>query len=45
MTYYKFMALYQAYKDTFDVEMMLTASGTTYRGLREKQMRQNMGWF
>lgn len=44
LTLRRFRALYQAYKDTFDIETQLRASGSTYAKL-EAQERQEEEWF
>lgn len=44
LTLRRFRSLYQAYKDTFDIETQLRASGTTYAKL-EAQERQEEEWF
>lgn len=33
----QFNKMYQAYKDTFDIELMLTLSRTTYAEIKRKQ--------
>ena len=43
LTLRRFRSLYQAYKDTFDMETQLRASGTTYAKL-EAQERQEEEW-
>jgi len=35
----QFLALYQEYKDTFDLELLITLNRTTYAKLKEKQER------
>lgn len=35
----EFVALYQEYKDTFDFELMLTLTRTTYAEIKRKQER------
>lgn len=44
LTLRRFRALYQAYKDTFDIETQLRASGTTYAKL-EAQAMSDEEWF
>nr|DAP22362.1 MAG TPA: hypothetical protein [Caudoviricetes sp.] len=44
LTLRRFRALYQAYKDTFDIETQLRAKGSTYARL-EAQARQEEEWF
>ena len=44
LTLRRFRSLYQAYKDTFDIETQLRESGTTYAKL-EAQERQEEEWF
>lgn len=39
-----FFKLYQCYKDTFDIEMRLKNSNTTYQELEKKQMEEEE-WF
>ena len=39
----QFIELYREYKDTFDLELMLTLSRTTYEALKKKQER-SMNW-
>lgn len=36
LTMKQFLSMYQAYKDTFDVELILTLSRTTYKELKAK---------
>ncbi len=43
LTRRRFMALYQAYKDTFDIETKLRASGSTYAKL-EAQLMSEEEW-
>lgn len=38
LTLRRFRALYQAYKDTFDIETQLRVSGTTYAKLEAQSM-------
>lgn len=38
LTLRRFRALYQAYKDTFDIETQLRANGTTYAKLEAQSM-------
>lgn len=38
LTLRRFRALYQAYKDTFDIETQLLANGTTYAKLEAQSM-------
>lgn len=38
LTLRRFRALYQAYKDTFDIETYLRVSGTTYAKLEAQSM-------
>lgn len=38
LTLRRFRALYQAYKDTFDIETQLRASGMTYAKLEAQSM-------
>ena len=40
----QFKALYQAYKDTFDIELLMRASRTTYADLKKKA-DQAEEWF
>ncbi len=40
----RFRALYQAYKDTFDIETQLRASGSTYAKLEAQSMSEEE-WF
>ena len=44
LTLRRFRALYQAYKDTFDIETKLRASGSTYAKL-EAQSMSDEEWF
>lgn len=44
LTLRRFRSLYQAYKDTFDAETLLRASGSTY-AKAEAQERQEEEWF
>ena len=44
LTYAQFDALYTEYKYIFDLEMMLTRSGTTYEKM-QKQAFDEAGWF
>lgn len=44
LTLRRFRALYQAYKDTFDIETQLRASGSTYAKL-EAQSMSDEEWF
>ena len=44
LTLRRFRSLYQAYKDTFDIETQLRASGTTYANL-EAQSMSDEEWF
>lgn len=44
LTLRRFRALYKAYKDTFDIETKLRASGTTYAKL-EAQSMSDEEWF
>lgn len=44
LTLRRFRALYQAYRDTFDIETRLRASGSTYAGL-EAQSMGDEEWF
>lgn len=44
LTLRRFRALYQAYKDTFDIETQLMASGSTYAKL-EAQSMSDEEWF
>lgn len=41
MTLTTFNKLYQHYKDTFDAEMILTASHTTYAKVRQKSFESD----
>ena len=36
LTFRQFKKLYQEYKNTFDLELLLTASRTTYEELKKK---------
>ena len=38
MTYRKFVSLYEAYKNVFDLETLLTVKGIRYSELGEKDM-------
>ena len=44
LTLRRFRSLYQAYKDTFDIETQLRASGTTYAKLEAHAMSDEE-WF
>lgn len=44
LTLRRFRALYQAYKDTFDIETRLRSSGSTYAKL-EAQSMSDEEWF
>lgn len=44
LTLRRFRALYQAYKDTFDIETQLRASGSTYAKLEAQSMSDDE-WF
>ena len=44
LTLRRFRSLYQAYKDTFDAETLLRASGSTY-AKADAQARQDEEWF
>lgn len=44
LTLRRFRALYQAYKNTFDIETKLRANGSTYAWF-EAQARQEEEWF
>lgn len=44
LTLRRFRALYQSYKDTFDIETQLRASGSTYAKL-EAQSMSDEEWF
>ena len=44
LTLRRFRSLYQAYKDTFDIETQLRASGSTYAKL-EGQSMSDEEWF
>lgn len=44
LTLRRFQALYQAYKDTFDIETKLRAKGSTYAWL-EAQSMSDEEWF
>lgn len=44
LTLRRFRALYQAYKDTFDIETHLRASGSTYAELEAQSMSEEE-WF
>ena len=44
LTLRRFRGLYQAYKDTFDVETRLRASGSTYAGIDAKA-ESDEEWF
>ena len=44
LTLRRFRGLYQAYKDTFDIETKLRASGSTYAKL-EAQSMSDEEWF
>lgn len=44
LTLRRFRALYQAYKDTFDIETQLRAKGSTYARL-EAQSMSDEEWF
>lgn len=44
LTFRRFWALYQAYKDTFDTETMLRASWSTYAKLKA-QSESDEEWF
>ena len=44
LTLRRFRGLYQAYKDTFDIETQLRASGTTYAKL-EAKAESDDEWF
>ncbi len=44
LTLRRFHELYQAYKDTFDIETQLRASGSTYAKLKEQSMSDEE-WF
>lgn len=39
-----FLKFYQCYKDTFDLEMLMKASNTTYKKIKEKQEESDK-WF
>lgn len=40
-----FMRLYKHYKDTFDIELALRKSGTTYAQAEAKAYQQETSWF
>lgn len=40
-----FLKLYKHYKDTFDIELALTKSGTTYAEAERKAYKQETSWF
>jgi hypothetical protein len=42
MTLNLFYKLYKHYKDTFDLEMLLTASHTTYEKLKAKSQKSDL---
>ncbi len=44
LTLRRFLRFYQCYKDTFDLEMLMKASNTTYKKLKEKQEESDK-WF
>lgn len=44
LTFRRFRALHQAYKDTFDIETYLRANGSTYAKL-EAQSMSDEEWF
>lgn len=44
LTFRRFRKLYQAYKDTFDYETILRASGSTY-AKAEAEAQQDEEWF
>lgn len=44
LTLRRFRGLYQAYRDTFDIETQLRASGTTYAKLEAKS-ESDEEWF
>ena len=44
LTIRTFLKLYQHYKNEFDKEMMMKASNTTYKKLKEKQEESDK-WF
>lgn len=44
LTLIRFRALYQAYKDTFDIETQLRAGGSTYAKLEAQSMSEEE-WF
>lgn len=44
LTLRRFRSLYQAYKDTFDIETQLRASGSTYAKLEAQSMSEEE-WF
>lgn len=44
MTLRTFNKFYQCYKDTFDLELYLKNSNTSYKELHEKQIK-NEEWF
>ena len=44
LTLRQFRNLYQVYKDTFDLELILTASRTTYEALKKKA-ESDEEWF
>ena len=40
-----FLRLYKHYKDTFDAELMLQKSGTTYAKAEAEAYRKETSWF
>ena len=44
LTFRQFRNLYQEYKDTFDLELYLTATRTTYAALKKKS-EEAEEWF
>lgn len=45
LTLTTFLKMYKHYKDTFDVEMSLYKSGTTYAEAEKKAYQQETSWF
>jgi len=43
LTMKQFLEMYQAYKDTFDFELMLSVTRKTYESVRREQER-SMNW-
>lgn len=44
LTLKSFLKYYQCYKDTFDLEMLMKASNTTYKKIKEQQELSDK-WF